>query len=116
MTERFANWLVLDFLRIIEGTHLAESLEFFFVDVIKIVFLLLLMTHLMGFFRFYFPIGKLRNFLANHRFFGLDYLFATIFGALTPFCSCSSIPLFIGFLGARIPIGVTFAFLITFFV
>ena len=63
--------------------------------------------------RYYLPIEKLRNFLTEHKFYGLDYFFATIFGAITPFCSCSSIPLFIGFIEARIPLGVTFAFLIT---
>lgn len=113
MIEIFANWLVLDFFHIANESHLAESLEFFVSDVIKILFLLLVMTHLMSLLRFYFPIGRIRNFLAKHRFFGTDYLLATVFGALTPFCSCSSIPLFIGFLGARIPIGVAFAFLIT---
>ncbi len=113
MIEEFANWVVLNFLKVDAGTHLAESMEFFFVDVIKILFLLFLMTHLMSLFRFYFPIGKLRNFLTTRNFFGADYFLASIFGALTPFCSCSSIPLFIGFLGARIKIGVTFAFLIT---
>ena len=67
----------------------------------------------MSLLRFYLPIEKLRDFLASHKMFGLDYLSATIFGIITPFCSCSSIPLFIGFMEARIPLGVTFAFLIT---
>ncbi len=63
--------------------------------------------------RYYLPIEKLRDFLTSHKFYGLDYFLATIFGAITPFCSCSSIPLFMGFISARIPLGVTFAFLIT---
>ncbi len=113
MLEQFLNWFVLDFLNIASSSHLAESLKFFLKDVTEILFLLLFLTHLMSLFRFYFPIGKLRNFLATRNFFGADYFLASIFGALTPFCSCSSIPLFIGFLGARIKIGVTFAFLIT---
>jgi len=67
----------------------------------------------MSLLRYYLPVEKLRDFLANHKFFGLDYFLATIFGIITPFCSCSSIPLFIGFVKAGIPLGVTFAFLIT---
>jgi hypothetical protein len=67
----------------------------------------------MSLLRYYLPIEKLRTFLSSHQFYGLDYFLAAIFGALTPFCTCSSIPLFIGFIRARIPLGVTFTFLIT---
>jgi uncharacterized membrane protein YraQ (UPF0718 family) len=56
---------------------------------------------------------KVRDTLTKRRWFGLDYLFAAALGVITPFCSCSSIPLFIGFVGAGIPLGVTFAFLIS---
>jgi uncharacterized membrane protein YraQ (UPF0718 family) len=59
------------------------------------------------------PIEKLKNYLNRKKLFGLEYLFASIFGAITPFCSCSSVPLFIGFVQGGIPLGVTFAFLIT---
>jgi uncharacterized protein len=62
--------------------------------------------------RYAFPMEKVRDILTKRRWFGLDYLFAAVLGVLTPFCSCSSIPLFIGFVGAGIPLGVTFAFLI----
>ena len=58
------------------------------------------------------PIEKLRNFLASRKWYGFDYFLAAIFGTITPFCSCSSIPLFIGFLEAGIPLGVTSSFLI----
>jgi Predicted permeases len=67
----------------------------------------------MGIINAYFPIDRLRNFLTNHKLYGLQYLFAALFGAITPFCSCSSIPLFIGFVKGGIPLGVTFSFLIT---
>ena len=67
----------------------------------------------MSLLRYYLPIEKLRDFLTSHKFYGLDYFLATVFGAVTPFCSCSSISLFIGFMQARIPLGVTFSFLIT---
>jgi hypothetical protein len=56
---------------------------------------------------------RVRDILSKRRWFGLDYLLAAALGVLTPFCSCSSIPLFIGFVGAGIPLGVTFAFLIS---
>jgi len=67
----------------------------------------------MGIVNAYFPIEKLKNYLAKNKLFGLEYLFASIFGAITPFCSCSSVPLFIGFVRCGIPLGVTFSFLIT---
>jgi len=67
----------------------------------------------MAFTRYYFPMEKVRDLLLKRRWFGLDYLFAALLGVVTPFCSCSSIPLFIGFVGAGIPLGVTFAFLIS---
>ncbi|PIS16408.1 MAG: permease, partial [Candidatus Portnoybacteria bacterium CG09_land_8_20_14_0_10_44_13] len=54
-----------------------------------------------------------RDFLASRKWYGLDYFFASVFGTITPFCSCSSIPLFIGFIEAGIPLGVTLSFLIT---
>ena len=61
----------------------------------------------------YFPIESLRNFLSRKKLYGLEYFIASIFGAVTPFCSCSSVPLFIGFVQGGIPLGVTFSFLIT---
>ena len=67
----------------------------------------------MGVVNAYFPIDKLRHYLATRKLYGFQYLFASLFGAITPFCSCSSIPLFIGFVKGGIPLGVTFAFLIT---
>lgn len=67
----------------------------------------------MGIVNAYFPIERLRNYLVTHRLYGLQYLLAALFGAITPFCSCSSIPLFIGFVKGGIPLGVTLAFLIT---
>jgi uncharacterized membrane protein YraQ (UPF0718 family) len=67
----------------------------------------------MGIINAYFPIERLRTYLTTHKLYGLQYFFASLFGAITPFCSCSSIPLFIGFVKGGIPLGVTFAFLIT---
>ena len=94
-------------------THLGVSVNFFFYDTIKILILLFVISTLMGVINAYFPIDRLRNYLTTRKLYGLQYFFASFFGAITPFCSCSSIPLFIGFVKGGIPLGVTFAFLIT---
>lgn len=67
----------------------------------------------MGIINSYFPIDKVRNFLTKRKWYGLDYFLASFFGTITPFCSCSSVPLFIGFVKGGIPLGVTLAFLIS---
>ncbi len=111
--EWFADYCVLTLLGVDGGTKLADALTFFVNDTLKIVVLIILITHVMSLLRYYLPIEKLRDFLTSHNFYGLDYFLATVFGDITPFCSCSSIPLFIGFIEAEIPLGVTFSFLIT---
>lgn len=90
-----------------------QSLHFFLYDGTKILFLLLLITTLMSIVQRVFPVQKLQALLNSRKWFGLDYVLAALFGALTPFCSCSSVPLFIGFVRGGIPLGVTLAFLIT---
>jgi len=82
-------------------------------DTLKILILLFIIVFLMGIVNTYFPIEKLKDYLHRKKLYGLEYFFASIFGAITPFCSCSSVPLFIGFVQGGIPLGVTFAFLIT---
>ena len=67
----------------------------------------------MGAINSYFPIEKVRAFLTKRKWYGLDYFVASFFGTVTPFCSCSSVPLFIGFVKGGIPLGITFAFLIS---
>lgn len=94
--------------------QLLEVQSIFFVyDSIKILLLLFLISALMGIVNAYFPVERSRNYLSSHRLYGLQYLLASLFGAITPFCSCSSIPLFIGFVKGGIPLGVTLSFLIT---
>ncbi|HKM92009.1 MAG TPA: permease [Prolixibacteraceae bacterium] len=107
------DFLIFDLAGLSPETHLGASINFFFYDTIKILILLFLISSLMGVVNAYFPIDRLRIFLTTKKMYGLQYLFASLFGALTPFCSCSSIPLFIGFVKGGIPLGVTFAFLIT---
>lgn len=67
----------------------------------------------MGVVNAYFPIDRLKTYLTSRKLYGFQYFFAAFFGAITPFCSCSSIPLFIGFVKGGIPLGITFSFLIT---
>jgi uncharacterized protein len=111
--QNFADWLIYSIFEIGKDTHLGTALNFFVYDTLKILILLFLIVFLMGIINAYFPIDKLKNFLNRKKLYGLEYLFASIFGAITPFCSCSSVPLFIGFVQGGIPLGVTFSFLIT---
>ena len=111
--RNIADWLVYDVLNLNKGLHLAEALNFFIYDTTKILILLFIVILFMGIVNSYFPIDKVKNYLSRNKLFGLEYFMASLFGVVTPFCSCSSVPLFIGFVRGGIPLGVTFAFLIT---
>ena len=111
--QNFADWLIYSVFGLDAASHLGKALDFFVYDTIKILLLLFVIVFIMGIVNSYLPIDRLRNFLAKNKLFGLEYVLASVFGAITPFCSCSSVPLFIGFVRGGIPLGVTFAFLIT---
>jgi len=111
--QNIADWLVYDLLNLNKGQHLAEALNFFIYDTTKILILLFIVIFLMGLVNSYFPIDRVKNYLSRNKLYGFEYLMASLFGVVTPFCSCSSVPLFIGFVKGGIPLGVTFAFLIT---
>lgn len=113
MIQNFADWLVFSIIGLDNETAFGSAVNFFVYDSIKILLLLFLISALMGIVNAYFPVERLRNYLSSHRLYGLQYLLASLFGAITPFCSCSSIPLFIGFVKGGIPLGVTLSFLIT---
>lgn len=113
MLQQLADWLVYGLLGLDAHSRLGAAVDFFFYDTMKILILLFIISAIMGVINAYFPIDRLRRYLTNHRLYGLQYFLASLFGAITPFCSCSSIPLFIGFVKGGIPLGVTFAFLIT---
>ena len=113
MIQNFADWLVYNLFGLSAETHFGSAVNFFFYDTIKIIILLFVISSIMGVVNAYFPINRLRDFLVSRKLYGFQYLLAALFGALTPFCSCSSIPLFIGFVKGGIPLGVTFSFLIT---
>ena len=111
--QHLADWVVFDLLNMEQGKHLTEALNFFIYDSIKILLLLFVVIFFMGIVNSYFPVEKVRNFLSRNKLYGFEYLMASLFGVVTPFCSCSSVPLFIGFVRGGIPLGVTFSFLIT---
>lgn len=107
-----SRWFSEKVLNLDTQTQLGSSVEFFLYDVLKILMLLILMIYITSFIRAGMNIEKNRDFLAGKGKF-IGYFLGSLFGAITPFCSCSSIPLFLGFTAARIPIGTTMAFLIT---
>ena len=111
--QNLANWFVYDVLNLAKEQHLAKALNFFIYDTTKILILLFVVIFFMGIVNSYFPVDKVKNYLSRNKLYGLEYLMASLFGVVTPFCSCSSVPLFIGFVRGGIPLGVTFAFLIT---
>lgn len=107
-----ADFIAYRLFHLDEATRLGEAVHFFIEDVTKIYVLLVLMIYVISFLRAGLNTDKVRSYLSGkHRFAG--YTIAAGFGAVTPFCSCSSIPLFLGFTSARIPLGITMAFLIT---
>lgn len=111
--QHSADWLIYSVFGFTQGSKLGDALNFFVFDTIKIFILLGFITLLMGIINSYFPIERVRNFLTKRNWYGLDYFLASFFGTITPFCSCSSVPLFIGFVKGGIPLGVTLAFLIS---
>ncbi|MBV1864316.1 MAG: permease [Rhodobacteraceae bacterium] len=108
---KLADWMAYDLFRLTPGSHLGEAVHFFIEDVTKIFFLLTLIVFAIGFFRSMLTPERVRKVVAG-RSRAVSYPMAVGLGAVTPFCSCSSVPLFIGFLEAGIPLGVTMAFLI----
>jgi uncharacterized membrane protein YraQ (UPF0718 family) len=107
-----ATWLVVDVFGISRSTKLGDALHFFIEDTTKIFFLLLVMIYIIALVRASMNVERVRNYLAGkHK--GVGYLLGSSFGAITPFCSCSSIPVFLGFTSAGIPVGITMSFLIT---
>lgn len=105
------DWLIDDVFGMTAGSHLTEALRFFIFEVPKVLLLLTLIIFLVGIVRSYFSPEKTRKALEGKSLFTGNVL-ASLLGIVTPFCSCSAIPLFLGFVEAGIPIGVTFSFLI----
>lgn len=112
MSQRFADWLVYTLCNFSPATKLGTSLNFFVYDIVEIYFLVLLVIAVIAFIRTFLPPHKLKEMFARQKF-GSGNFAAAILGAVTPFCSCSSIPIFVGFLKAEIPLGIAFSFIIT---
>ncbi len=107
-----AKWLTYQLFGLSEGTHLASAVEFFLYDTPKVLLLLTLVVFAVGVVRSYFTAERARRMLAGKREAAGNVL-AALLGIVTPFCSCSAVPLFIGFVTAGVPLGVTFSFLIS---
>jgi len=112
MLQIITDWLLFSVFGLDPASRIAQSLNFFIYDSVKILLLLFVMIAFVGFLRTYLSQKKVKKWLSKMKW-GLGNLSASLFGAITPFCSCSSIPIFLGFLEAGIPLGVTFSFLIT---
>lgn len=106
-----AHWLTHAVLRLEPGSHLAAAVEFFCFEVPKVLLLLVLVVFVVGIIRSFFTPERTRAVLAGRRE-SLGNVLAALLGVVTPFCSCSAVPLFIGFVTAGVPLGVTFSFLI----
>ncbi len=106
-----SRWLTYTLFTIPQGSHLGASIEFFLYDTPKVMMLLFLVVFGVGIIRSFFTPEKTRAFLSGKSEFAGN-IFAALLGIVTPFCSCSAVPLFIGFVTAGVPLGVTFSFLI----
>jgi uncharacterized membrane protein YraQ (UPF0718 family) len=109
--QPFTDWIIDTGLRLTKGEHLTETLRFFIFELPKVLLLLTLIIFFVGIIRSYFSPEKTRKILEGKSLFTGNVL-AALLGIVTPFCSCSAIPLFLGFVEAGIPLGVTFSFLI----
>ena len=108
----FVQYIVFHVFKLSESSKLAESLHFFMYDIIKISVLILFISFIAGVIKTYFTPEKTKEFLSGkHK--GVGNILAALLGIVTPFCSCSAVPLFIGFVEAGIPLGITFSFLIS---
>lgn len=112
MIKTFADYLVFTKIGLLPGSRAGEALNFFIYDTIKIFLLLTSIIFIVAIIRSYFSPERTRRILSSkHEYVG--NVLAALLGTVTPFCSCSAVPLFIGFLESGIPLGVTFSFLIS---
>jgi len=109
--QSFTDWLVFSAIGLTKGDRLAESIWFFIFEFPKVLLLLTLIIFFVGIIRTYFTPERTRKALEGKKTFTGNVM-ASVLGIVTPFCSCSAIPLFLGFVEAGIPLGVTFSFLI----
>lgn len=111
VNERIWDWLLFDLLNLDQSSKLGDTLHFLFYDLMKISLLLIGITTIVTFVQSYITLEGTQRLLGGKRQ-GWGHVVAAVLGTVTPFCSCSSVPVFIGFVGSRIPIGITMTFLI----
>ena len=111
MLQLIIDWLTYFVFKLNPGSKLGASINFFIYDSVKIILLLFVLIAAIGFLRSFISQQKIKSWISGTK--GWGNFFASLFGAITPFCSCSSIPIFISFLKAGMPLGITFSFLIT---
>jgi uncharacterized membrane protein YraQ (UPF0718 family) len=109
--QLLADWLTYGVFCIASGTLLASAVDFFILDTTKIFLLLAVIIFAVSIIRSYLPPEKIRSVLAHKNPY-VGNLLASLLGIITPFCSCSAIPLFLGFIQAGVPLGTTFSFLV----
>ena len=109
--QQFADWVTYSVLGLVEGTALASSVNFFIYDSIKVTLMLAVIVFAVAIIRTFITPQKVKKLVAG-RTEGVGNVLAAILGIPTPFCSCSAVPLFIGFVESGVPLGITFSFLI----
>jgi len=112
MLKNISHYVTYTLLKLEHGTRLADAIDFFIYDTIKIFLLLSVIIFAVSVIRSYFPPEKTKRILSHKKEF-IGNILAAMLGVVTPFCSCSAVPLFIGFVEAGVPLGVTFSFLIS---
>jgi uncharacterized membrane protein YraQ (UPF0718 family) len=112
MLKAFAEYVTYDLMAFQKGSRIADAVNFFIYDTIKIFLLLAVIIFIVSIIRSYFPPEKTKRILSHKKEF-IGNIMAALLGIVTPFCSCSAVPLFIGFVEAGVPLGVTFSFLIS---
>lgn len=110
--KRSAEYLAYNVFHLTQASHLGDAVAFFFYDTPKVIMLLTLIVFGIGILRTFFTPEKTRAILAGKKSI-IGNIFAALLGVVTPFCSCSAVPLFIGFVQAGVPLGVTFSFLVS---
>ncbi|WP_281614627.1 permease [Flammeovirga sp. SubArs3] len=108
-----ADYLVYQLAGLAPESTFGSALHYFLVGTTHIILLVIIITYIMGIVQSYLPLNKIRAYLEKNKKFGIGNLLASTLGAVTPFCSCSSIPLFVGMMQSRIPLGIALSFLIT---
>ena len=112
MITKLADLLIYNWLNFSPDTHLGEALHFFVYDTVKIILMLSIMIFVISIIRSFFQPERVKKLLSGKNLF-VGNVIASLLGVVSPFCSCSTVPIFIGFVEAGVPLGVTFSFLIT---